>query len=476
VNAQKIATQLQAEFGAVVCSQDSDVIARASADPWLMHAGRAAAVMRPRTVEEVVAIVRWCQGHGVAIVPQGGNTGLAGGATPDTSGRQVVLSLSRLNRVRELDAANYTATVEAGCVLASVQAAAQAADRLFPLSFGAEGSCQIGGVLSTNAGGTNTLRYGNARDLVLGLEVVLADGSIWSGLRKLRKDNTGYDLRHLFMGAEGTLGIITAATLKLFPAPKASQTILVALTDLPSSVSLLSRARERLGDALSAFELMPRRFIALVHEHLGKVAMPPAAHRDWFALLEFDAADAESLVPRVQSLLESALVQEEIVDAAIAVSEAQRKQFWQLRDGVSEAQLRHGAVIYTDVSVAVSDVPAFIAAASAALRQFDPGVDINAFGHVGDGNVHFNLLQPSGCTAHAFLAQKEALLAIIYATVRAWQGSISAEHGIGQAKVVALEAHKSPLELALMRSIRQVLAQNTFNPDKVVALTTEKRT
>lgn len=468
---QDIAAELSAAFGPALCCLDDDVISAASSDPWHMHAGVAAAVMRPRTVEEVAAIVAWCHKHGVSVVPQGGNTGLAGGATPDSSGKQVVLSLSRLNKIREVDPVDYTITAEAGCVLEGVQEAAKQANRVFPLSFGAEGSCQIGGVLSTNAGGSNTLRYGNARDLVLGLEVVLADGTIWHGLRKLRKDNTGYDLRHLFMGAEGTLGIITAAVLKLFPAPKSRETVLATLSDLSSSVDLLALARDQLGETISAFELMPRRFVQLVNQHCPGQVMPPSAEQDWFVLLEIDAADEGSyLNQRVERFLEVALEKELICDAAIASNIEQRNKFWQLRENVAEAQLRNGAVIYTDVAVAVSRVPEFIETASARLRALDPQIDINAFGHVGDGNIHFNMLQPTGIEKGQFLSRKREYEAIIFSTVRDFNGSISAEHGIGQSKTAALAANKSTIEIDLMKTIRAALAKNVFNPNKVISL------
>lgn len=464
-----IAKALLSAFGPDLCTTDADQMATSCADPWHMYAGKAAALLRPRTVDDVAAMVRWCTSHGVSVIPQGGNTGLAGGAIPDASGRQVVLSLSRLNRVREIDPTNYTATVDAGCILAQVQAAAREADRLFPLSFGAEGTCQIGGALSTNAGGSNTLRYGNARDLVLGLEVVLKDGTVWNGLRKLRKDNTGYNLRHLFMGAEGTLGIITAAVLKLFPTPRSTKTVLVALSELDAATKLLALTRECVGDTLSAFELMPRRFVELVRPHMPTAATPPAPEQDWFILLEFESAEtSQALDEHVQSFLETAFEQEHIVDAAVASNIEQRNRMWQLREGVSEAQLRNGAVIYFDVSVAVSGVPAFIHAASSALARVDPAVDINAFGHVGDGNIHFNLLQPSSQTAAEFLARKQEFEDIVYETVRQFDGSISAEHGIGQAKVASLRNFKSDVELDLMRRIRQAIAQDHFNPGKVV--------
>lgn len=468
MNTNNLSEQLLEAFGPLICSTDQDVLDAANADAWKVHAGSAAAVMRPRNVEEVSAIVKWCHERNVAVVPQGGNTGVAGGAIPDASGQQVILSLSRLNRIREIDAENYTATVEAGCVLATVRAAVSEVDRLFPLSFGAEGSCQIGGVMSTNAGGINTLRYGNARDLALGLEVVLADGTIWNGLRKLRKDNTGYDLRQLFIGAEGTLGVITAAVLKLYPAPKTTVTALIALADLPSSVKLLSIARQHAGEAVSAFELIPRRFFKLANDHVLGTVGPLNADTDWFVLAEFDAGQGSLLNDLVQNMLEAALESEVIVDAAIASSVEQRNKFWELRECVSEAQIRNGAVVYTDVSVAVSVVPEFIRATSEKLAAFYPSVDINAFGHVGDGNIHFNLLQPQGEDMQAFLNLRKKFEEIVYASVHDFGGSISAEHGIGQSKIAALIEQKAPLEMAMMRRIRETLAGDSFNPNKVI--------
>lgn len=470
MNSHNLSEQLLEAFGPSVCSTDQDVLDAASADAWKTYAGRAAAVMRPRNVDEVSAVVKWCHEKSIAVVPQGGNTGVAGGAIPDNSGQQVVLSLGRLNRIREIDAQNYTATVEAGCVLAHVRSAVSEVDRLFPLSFGAEGSCQIGGVLSTNAGGINTLRYGNARDLALGLEVVLADGTIWHGLRKLRKDNTGYDLRQLFIGAEGTLGVITAAVLKLFPAPKATVSALIALADLDGCVKLLSIAREYVGEAVSAFELIPQRFFRLVNQHVPGTATPLTEQCDWFVLAEFDSGQGSHLEDAVQSMLEAALEREVIIDAAVSTSVEQRNKFWELRESVSEAQIRNGAVVYTDVSVAVSMIPDFIRVTSQRLAEFDPAIDINAFGHVGDGNIHFNVLQPPGADADAFLATRADLERVIYTCVHEFGGSISAEHGIGQSKIDALFEQKLPFEMAMMRRVREVLAGNAFNPNKVIPL------
>lgn len=464
-----IRARLSAEFGSDLCITDAQELAYRASDPWGMDPGVAAAVLHPRTVADVSRMVRFCMRHGITLVPQGGNTGLASGATPDGSGEQVIISLSRLNAIREIDATNYTVTAEAGCVLARVQAAVGAQHRLFPPSFGAEGSCQIGGMLSTNAGGHNVLRYGNTRDLVLGLEVVLADGTVWDGLRKLRKNNTGYDLKQLFIGAEGTLGIITAAVFKLFPAVRSTKTLIAALTSLDIVPQLLSQAREASTDALSAFEIIPRRMIDLHLEHLGALHCVPTAETDWFALLEFSSAGGEeALGQNVETFLESAFTAGFIHDASLATSLAQRDEMWRLRDGVAEAQLKNGLVLYFDVSVAVSLTPAFIQRASAALRAYDPAVDINAFGHAGDGNIHFNLLQPAGCSADAFRARKHDYERIVYAVVAELDGSFSAEHGIGRAKIQQMAQAKAATELRLMRAIRSAISDPHMNPGKLV--------
>lgn len=464
-----ITEALLAEFGPDVCLTESHDIARWCVDFWGLHQGSAAAVLRPRTTEAVAAMVAFCASRQVAVVPQGGNTGVMGGAIPDFSGQQVVISVARLNRIREIDSTNFTATVEAGCILAEVQKVVAAADRLFPLSFGAEGSCQIGGALATNAGGSNVARYGNARDLVLGLEVVLADGRVWHGLRKLRKDNTGYDLKHLFMGSEGTLGIITAAVIKLFPRPRTMATALLTLADLDAATALLGLARDSMGETLSALELIPRRAVEIVSRHATDAALPPEPTRDWFALIEFASTQTgTALDEQVQSFLEMALDAGHIVDASVAANIAQRGKMWLLRESIAEAQMRHGAVVYFDVAVAVSDAPEFIRQASAALRQIDPCVDVNAFGHVGDGNIHYNLLQPEGVSSATFLARKHEYESVVYAIVQQFNGSISAEHGVGIAKARALHHVKSDVEMDLMRRIRGAISQEHLNPDKVV--------
>lgn len=469
MTATRTAQALLKAFGPEICITDPEDIIHWSADPWALYSGMAAAVMRPRSVQEVSKIVRFCADRQIVIVPQGGNTGLVGGAIPDATGEQVILSVSRLNRIRELDATNYTATVEAGCILAHIQNAAKNADRLFPLSFGAEGSCQIGGVLSTNAGGSNVLRYGNTRDLVLGIEVVLADGTIWNGLRKLRKNNTGYDLKHLFIGAEGTLGIITAAVLKLYPKPRASATAIVALRTLDAAPHLLAQARDMAGDSLCAFELIPRRMVELAAQYTEDADCVPRTETDWFALLKFTNSDAdEVLSARMQSVLEAAFEAKYITDASVAANLAQSDKMWRLRDGVAKTQMKNGAVIYFDVSVPVSSVPAFIQQATAALKALDPRIDINAFGHVGDGNIHFNLLQPADLPADSFLGRKHEYERIVYDAVSRLDGSFSAEHGIGSAKIQTLVDFKAPIELSLMRAVRAAISSKLFNPEKLV--------
>ncbi|MGB7398480.1 FAD-binding oxidoreductase [Castellaniella sp.] len=469
MSSTSIGKQVFQEFEADRCRVDAEALVTWASDPWGMCPGAAAAVLLPRTVSDVSDMVRYCLAHGIGLVPQGGNTGLTSAATPDASGSQVILSLARLNKIREIDAVNYTMTVEAGCILAKAQGAAAAQQRLFPPSFGAEGSCQIGGILSTNAGGHNVLRYGNTRDLVLGLEVVLADGTVWNGLRKLRKDNTGYDLKQLFIGAEGTLGVITAAVFKLFPEVHCVQTLIAALPSLDVVPQLLSYARESSGDALSAFEIIPRRLIDLHQQHLGSIQCVPAGGSDWFALLEFSGnRTQEALEQNVQFFLEQAFEKDLILDASLARSMAQRQEMWRLRDGVAEAQVKNGQVLYFDVSVPVSQTPAFIRSANQALKAWDPQVDINAFGHAGDGNIHYNLLQPAGCTAQEFIARKPHYERIVYEIVAQMDGSFSAEHGIGQAKVGHMRQAKSPIELDLMRRIRAAISNPQLNPGKLI--------
>ncbi|MCF8205111.1 MAG: FAD-binding oxidoreductase [Methylotenera sp.] len=434
------------------------------------YPGRALAVARPASTEEVAAVLRLCQAHRVAVVPQGGNTGLVGGSTPDDSGQQLVLSLSRMKRLREIDVANASLTAEAGCVLADVQAAAAGAGMLFPLSLAAEGSCTLGGNLATNAGGTQVLRYGNARELCLGLEVVTAAGEVWQGLSGLRKDNTGYDLRDLFIGSEGTLGIITAATMKLYPAPKERLTALAACGGADDAVALLRLARDHAGDALTGFEVMNRASLALVARELPQLPQPlaPAA---WTVLLELSDAESANHARQVfEGLLEGAFEAGIVHDAAIAQSLQQARDFWHLRESIPLAQAQAGLNIKHDIALPVSAIPGFVAEMDAALARYMPGIEIIDFGHLGDGNLHYNVQAPAGVAPAAFLAAHEAPInALVYDAVQRRGGSISAEHGIGRLKREELAQRKDATALALMRSIKRALdPQGLLNPGRLV--------
>jgi FAD/FMN-containing dehydrogenase len=432
--------------------------------------GKALAVVRPGSTAEVAAVVRACVAQGASLVPQGGNTGLVGGGVPDTSGTQVVLSLARMNRVRGLDADNLTLTVEAGAVLQAVQQTAQDAGFWFPLSLAAEGSCTIGGNLATNAGGTQVLRFGNARELCLGLEVVTADGEVWDGLSGLRKDNTGYDLRHLMIGSEGTLGIITAATLKLHPRPAASMTAMAACASLEQCVALLRMARNRLDAGLTGFEVMGRFSLDLVARHFPALPQPlPSA--PWTALLELSDAEGEAQArARLESLLGAALEDGVIDDAVVAGSLAQAKALWHVRESIPLAQSEEGLNIKHDISLPVSAIPGYCARTDAALEAAIPGVRLVNFGHLGDGNLHYNVQAPAGTDGVAFLREREAEVnRIVYDEVAACGGSFSAEHGVGALKLHEMETRKSPVALALMRRIKQALdPQGVLNPGRVV--------
>ena len=418
------------------------------------YSAPAECVVRPGSTDEVSRVVALCAREGVAIVPQGGNTGLVGGSVPTGTRREIVVSLGRMNRIRDLDALNDTLTVEAGCVLAAVQHAAEEAGRFFPLSLAAEGSCQIGGNLSTNAGGVNVLRYGNAREQVLGLEVVLPDGRVWDGLRALRKDNTGYDLKQLFLGAEGTLGVITAAVLRLYPLPTARATAWIAVRSPQEAVELLASLRGRLGDRLSAFELVSRTCLEAVLEHVPGSRDPLPQPHAWYVLADFgDSGPTEAL----RTLVESAL---EKNDAVLAQSEEQSRQLWRIRESIPEAQFTN---VKHDVSVAVSRTPEFIARAGRALQAAFPRARPYVFGHVGDGNLHYNI------GPEDLVAQREAVSAIVYRTIDELGGSISAEHGLGQLKREAIRAHKQGVELELMRALKRTLdPAGLMNPGKVI--------
>ena len=432
--------------------------------------GRALAVVKPGSTDEVSRVVQLLAREKTAIVPQGGNTSLCGGSVPDDSGRQVIVNLSRMNRVRGVDASNNTMTVEAGCVLANIQQAAEQHDRLFPLSLGAEGSCEIGGNLSTNAGGTGVLRYGNTRELVLGLEVVLPDGRVWDGLRSLRKDNTGYDLKHLFVGAEGTLGIITAAVLKLFPKPRSQATALVALDSPATALKLLAKLREQVGERVTGFELISRICIDLVLKHIPNTRDPLPAASPWYVLVELsDSTEGRTLDTLLEDALGAAAEGELITDAVIAASDTQRKELWALRENVSEAQKLDGVSIKHDVSVPVSRVPEFIERASAALIEAFPGIRIVAFGHMGDGNVHYNCGKPGADEASRFYGESPEVNRVVYKVVAELNGSISAEHGLGVLKVEEIKQYKGALELDLMRAIKRTLdPDGIMNPGKVL--------
>jgi FAD/FMN-containing dehydrogenase len=434
------------------------------------YRGQAAAVLRPASTEEVAAVVRLCAQASVALVPQGGNTGLCGGSIPDDSGAQIVLSLTRMKRIRAVDVANETITVEAGVILQQLQEAAAEVGRLFPLSLGAEGSCTVGGNLATNAGGTAVLRYGNMRDLALGLEVVLPDGRIWDGLRGLRKDNTGYDLKHLFIGSEGTLGIITAAVLKLFPAVRSLTTAWVALPSTQAAVELIGQMRSLCGDRLTGFELMSRQSVEFVLLHVAGVSDPFAEEHPWYVLIELsDTQPNAPLNELLEQGLGAAFEQGVAQDAVVAASDAQVRALWALREGISEAQNHEGPSLKHDISVPVSRIPDFIARTDQALQQAFPGVRIVAYGHVGDGNLHYNISKPIGAEDAAFKAQAEAIMHVIYDQTLHYAGSISAEHGLGQSKRLVAQHYKAPLELELMARVKQALdPAGLMNPGKLL--------
>ncbi len=431
--------------------------------------GHARAVVRPGTTAEVAAVVRCCAEHDVPIVPQGGNTGLCGGATPHESGGEIVVSLSRLARVRAIDAANATLTIEAGVPLARAQQAADEAGFFFPLSLGAEGSATIGGNLSTNAGGTAVLRYGNARELVLGLEVVLADGRIWESLKGLRKDNTGYDVKQLFVGSEGTLGIITAAVLKLFPKPQTSATAFAALADVDAALALLGLLRQALGDRLTGFELVSRYCIELTRKEFPAFADPLPGY-PWYALIQGEDPASESpLSAQLEIALGAAIEQQTARDATIAHSTAQADALWALREHITEAQRRDGPNIKHDISLPVSRIPEFLREARARLDAAFPGVRYVTFGHLGDGNLHYNLSAPEAVAPTTFIAETSRANRIVYDLVAELGGSFSAEHGIGQLKRDELSRYKPALEVELMRAIKHALdPAGLLNPGKVV--------
>jgi len=476
---QKLLSDLQAIVGAAHVLTEGDL--SAWTQDWRKRtSGKALAVVRPASTDEAARVVKACSDHlaqhpesGLSIVPQGGNTGLVVGSTPDESGHQIVLSLQRLNAVRSIDAANLTMTVEAGCILQTVQERAESEGFWFPLSLAAEGSCTIGGNLGTNAGGTQVVRFGNARDLCLGLEVVTPQGEVWQGLSGLRKDNTGYDLKNLYIGAEGTLGIITAATLKLYPQPKAQLTAWAAVPSIQAAVQLLGLAHQHLSASLTGFEMMGQFALSLVAKHFDNLRVPLYQDTPFCVLLENADAESETHArAQLEGLLEAAMEDGYVTDAVVAENLTQAHTLWQIRESIPLAQAEEGLNIKHDISVPVSSMAAFVAGTDALLTQAIPGVRLVNFGHLGDGNLHYNVQAPEAQDAAVFLREQEAHVnTIVFDAVLAHGGSISAEHGVGSLKVDHLTHYKSPVALDTMRAIKQALDPlNLMNPGRVVRL------
>jgi FAD/FMN-containing dehydrogenase len=463
----RLEDELRPILGDVGVVTDTAAIERYTIDFWRQQSGRTPLVLRPGSTEEVAAVVRAAAAHGVGLVPQSGNTGLVGGGIPDESGTLALVSLERLNRIRKVDPVGGNLIAEAGCILADVQQAADEAGRLFPLSLGAEGSCRIGGNLSTNAGGVNVLRYGMTRQLVMGLEVVLADGRVWNGLKALPKDNTGYDLKQLFIGAEGSLGIITAAVLKLFPRPKERRTIWLGIESPATALELLSLFQEHLGELISSFELIAGFGVEAADRHLPGGKRPLAEPHDWHLLIEVAWSLPEGLDQPVERALEAAFAAGLVLDGTIAQNEAQRQAMWHIREGQSEATSYLGYVLRSDIAVAVADLPALIARAEAHFKAMAPDVTLFPFGHVGDGNLHFNFLIPRD---EARITELKPLLSAELAElVAGLGGSFSAEHGVGRLKRPELERYKDPLALELMRRLKTALdPDDILNPGVIL--------
>lgn len=468
--------QLRQAIGAAHVLTEGDLTAYEQ--DWRLRArGRALAVVRPGCTAEVAAVVRACAAQGVGIVPQGGNTGLAVGSVPDDSGTQMLLSLRRMDAVRAMDAANLTITAEAGTILQNLQAAAEGAGFLFPLSMASEGSCTLGGNLAANAGGTQVLRYGNARELCLGLEVVTAQGEVWDGLSGLRKDNTGYDLRDLFIGSEGTLGIITAASMKLYPLPAAKLTAWAAVPSMQAAVDLLGLAHQHLGAGLTGFEVMNQFALSLVDRHYPQQRVPLWRDSPWCVLLEnSDHESEEHARTQFERLLEAALEAGCVSDAVVAESLGQAEALWHIRESIPLAQAEEGLNIKHDISVPVSRIPAFVAETDALLAREIAGVRLVDFGHLGDGNLHYNVQAPEGQDPAVFLRQQEARInTLVFDAVARHGGSISAEHGIGSLKAATLPHYKSPVALRMMRAIKQALdPQGIMNPGRILLTTPPK--
>lgn len=469
--APSLLAALQGIVGDAQVLTEADDMARYVSDWRRNYPGVALAVVRPGSTDEVASVMAACAAAGVAVVPQGGNTGLVGGSTPDASGREVVISLSRMHRVRRVDALDNSMTLEAGCTVVQAQQAAADAGRLFPLSLASEGSATVGGVLSTNAGGEQVLRYGNTRDLTLGLEVVMADGRVLHGLSALRKDNTGYDLKHLFIGGEGTLGIVTAATFKLYAQPRKVVTGWLAVRDPQAAVELLAQLTDAVGERVTAFELISREALSQVLAHrIPGMRDPLDGAYPWAVLFDVSEASARlDPTPAVEEVLADAMEGGLVIDAALAASSAQAHEMWALREHVPEAQRLHGASIKHDISVAVSRIPAFIVDADAELRALMPGIRLCCFGHVGDGNLHYNQSKPDGMSDADFRAREDEVHDVVHAVTARMEGSISAEHGIGRLKQSALLQTKSPLALELMGRIKSAFDPHALlNPGRLL--------
>jgi FAD/FMN-containing dehydrogenase len=463
--------ELKAAVGDGAWLDSRDDLAAYSIDFRRLYQGVTPLVLLPRDVDQVARILAICNRGEVAVVPYGGNTSYCGGATPDESGSQIVLSMRRLNRIRQIDAANYSMIIEAGCTLAEAQAAARSNDRLFPLSLGSEGTAQIGGNLSTNAGGTAVLRYGMMRDLVLGLEVVLADGQVMSGLKSLRKDNTGYDVKSLFVGAEGTLGVITAASLKLFPQPADTATALAGIGSPRQALELLAHLRSAVGDQLTTFELMPSLAVELTVRHIPGVANPLDQGVPWYVLIELSSPNPrQQLASLLTDALQEAAAHAILNDALIATSLTQSQAMWKLRESIPEAQRHHGASLKHDVSVPVSSIPKLIEDGSELVRRLVPEGDVVSYGHMGDGNLHFNVSQRPDAQRTVFLERAKDLESSMFDLVESLGGSISAEHGIGRLKALEFAERADPVELAVMRALKRALdPKGILNPGKVLA-------
>ncbi|MDB9762082.1 FAD-binding oxidoreductase [Alphaproteobacteria bacterium] len=443
-------------------------------EPYLLEErglfrGESSLLLKPQNTEEVSKILKLCNEYNIKVVPQGGRTGLCGGTIPSENGQEIMLSLERMNKIKDLNEANFTITVEAGCILNNIQNIADEKNFLFPLSLASEGSCTIGGNLSTNAGGINVLRYGMARDLVLGIEVVLANGEIWSNLTSLRKDNRGYDLKQLFIGSEGTLGIITSAVLKLFPAPRNIETALFAIPNTDAAIELLGLARNASADLLNAYELVSRIGMEMVIKHIPGAKEPIKDKYEWYVLIEFSSSSKNNLRQQMEDLFELALNKKIVLDGVIAESTQQRKELWVLRDGLNEAQKPEGGSIKHDISVPINNVSKFIDSASKCVKQFIPSSRVVAFGHIGDGNIHFNISQPLKQDKNEFLNKWNDVNKLVFDIVESLNGSFSAEHGIGKLKRKELQTYNPKIEIDLMKAIKSTFdPNNILNPGKIL--------